>query len=121
MLEQTNVEVNREQILTEQLEQLAIENKMEQLAVENKMLKEQLEKLSREEDGASSLIFDKFKSAIKFLEDIDLQRDFLTNTKKMVGFPATKKQTFSSRRRKIEFSINFILGGHAHPLAIQTP
>merc|ERR550517_795078 len=56
---------------------------MEQLAIENKMLKEQLEKLSREEDGASSLIFDKFKSAIKFLEDIDLQRDFLTNTKKM--------------------------------------
>ena len=112
MVEQTNVEVNREQILTEQREQLAIENKM---------LKEQLEKLSREEDGASSLIFDKFKSAIKFLEDIDLQRDFLTNTKKMVGFPATKKQTFSPRRRKIEFSINFILGGHAHPLAIQTP
>ena len=112
MLEQTNVEVNREQILTEQREQLAIENKM---------LKEQLEKLSMEEDGASTLIFDKFKSAIKFLEDIDLQRDFLTNTKKMVGFPATKKQTFSPRRRKIEFSINFILGGHAHPLAIQTP
>merc|ERR1712203_728987 len=36
-------------------------------------------------DSASSLIFDKFKSAIKFLEDIDLQSDFLTNTKKMDG------------------------------------
>merc|ERR1712212_984104 len=33
--------------------------------------------------SASRLIFEKFKSAIKFLEDIDLQSGFLTNVKKM--------------------------------------
>merc|ERR1712130_954218 len=52
----------------------------EQLVAENRELKEQLERLSR--GDASSLIFDKFKSAIKFLEGFDLQTDFLTNTKK---------------------------------------
>merc|ERR1719339_369740 len=40
--------------------------------------------LSREGGGsASRLIFEKFKSAMKFLEDIDLQSGFLTNVKKM--------------------------------------
>ena len=72
MVEQPIIEVNHDQVLAEQL------------VAENRELREQLERMSR--DSASSLIFDKFKSAIKFLEDIDLQSDFLTNTKKMVGF-----------------------------------
>ena len=72
MVAQPVVEVNHDQLLAEQL------------VVENRELKEQLERMSR--DGASSLIVDKFKSAIKFLEDIDLHSDFLTNTKIMVGF-----------------------------------
>merc|ERR1712107_747357 len=63
-------------------EQLLVEQR-EQLVVENRALREQLERISRE--GASGLIFDKFKSAIKFLEDFDLQTDFLTNTKKTDG------------------------------------
>merc|ERR1712037_1077962 len=70
-VEQPIIEVNQDQVLAEQL------------VAENRELREQLERMSR--DSASSLIFDKFKSAIKFLEDIDLQSDFLTNTKKMDG------------------------------------
>ena len=71
-MEQPIVEV------AEQREQLIAE----QLVAENRELKEQLEKMSR--GDASSLIFDKFKSAIKLFEDIE--SGFLTNTKRMVSF-----------------------------------
>ena len=86
--QQPTVELHRQQLLTEQM-QLQLLEQREQLVVENQALKEQLKRsLSREGGGssASRLIFEKVKSAIKFLEDIDLQSAFLTNNKKMVGF-----------------------------------
>merc|ERR1711974_307060 len=74
------VEVHRDHLLAEQM-QLQL---LEQRVGENRALKEQLKRMmTRDGGGASSVIFDKFKSAIKFLEDIDLQSAFLTNTKKM--------------------------------------
>merc|ERR1711974_525279 len=84
MVEQQPIlEVHRDQLLTEQL-QLQLLEQREQLVGENRALKEQLKRMmTRDGSSASSVIFDKFKSAIKFLEDIDLQSAFLTNTKKM--------------------------------------
>ena len=79
LVEQTSNEVDPEQLFVVDLQR-------EQLVKENLELKEQLQEMIKNSGSASSLIFDKFKSAIKFLEDIDLQSDFLTNTKKMVGF-----------------------------------
>merc|ERR1712062_415488 len=53
----------------------------EQLVKENLELKEQLQEMMENSGTASSLIFDKFKSAIKIFEDIE--SGFLTNTKRM--------------------------------------
>merc|ERR1719300_1383832 len=85
MVEQEpSVEEHREQLLTEQM-QLQLLEQRDQLFGENRELKEQLKRMMTRggDSTASNVIFDKFKSAIKFLEDIDLQSAFLTNTKKM--------------------------------------
>ena len=81
------VEEHREQLLSGQM-QLQLLEQRDQLFGENRALKEQLKRMMTRggDSTASNVIFDKFKSAIKFLEDIDLQSAFLTNTKKMVGF-----------------------------------
>ena len=113
------VELHREQLLTEQL-QLQLLEQREQLVVENRALKEQLKRsLDSRDDGssASSLIFEKFKSAIKFLEDIDLQSGFLTNTKKMVGFSATERSCCDVTKFVRPFF--FVTGGPADTLAFK--
>ena len=79
LVEQTSNEVDPEQLLVVDLQH-------EQLVKENLELKEQLQEMMENSGTASSLIFDKFKSAIKIFEDIE--SGFLTNTKRMVGvFP----------------------------------
>ena len=118
--QQPTVELHREQLLlTEQL-QLQLLEQREQLVVENQALKEQLKRsLSREGGGSSAprLIFEKFKSAIRFLEDIDLQSGFLTNVKKMVGFqPLTCVVRFDM---KLLFRTIHFTGGPAHPMAFK--
>merc|ERR1712004_408140 len=60
---------------------LVVDLQHEQLVKENQELKEQLQEMVKNSGSASSLIFDKFKSAIKLFEDIE--SGFLTNTKKM--------------------------------------
>ena len=77
LVEQTSNEVDPEQLLVVDLQR-------EQLVKENQELKEQLQEMIKNSGSASSLIFDKFKSAIKLFEDIE--SGFLTNTKRMVSF-----------------------------------
>jgi len=77
LVEQTSNEVDPEQLLVVDLQR-------EQLVKENQELKEQLQEMMENSGSASSLIFDKFKSAIKLFEDIE--SGFLTNTKRMVSF-----------------------------------
>ena len=77
LVEQTSNEVDPEQLLVVDLQR-------EQLVKENLELKEQLQEMMKNSGSASSLIFDKFKSAIKLFEDIE--SGFLTNTKRMVSF-----------------------------------
>merc|ERR1712156_998700 len=74
LVEQTSNEVAPEQLLVVDLQR-------EQLVKENLELKEQLQEMIKNSGSTSSLIFDKFKSAIKIFEDIE--SGFLTNTKKM--------------------------------------
>ena len=77
LVEQPSNEVDPEQLLVVDLQR-------EQLVKENQELKEQLQEMIKNSGSASSLIFDKFKSAIKLFEDIE--SGFLTNTKRMVSF-----------------------------------
>ena len=77
LVEQTSNKVDPEQLLVVDLQR-------EQLVKENQELKEQLQEMIKNSGSASSLIFDKFKSAIKLFEDIE--SGFLTNTKRMVSF-----------------------------------
>merc|ERR1719447_2454121 len=74
LVEQTSNEVDPEQLLVVDLQR-------EQLVKENQELKEQLQEMMKNSGSASSLIFDKFKSAIKLFEDIE--SGLLTNTKRM--------------------------------------
>merc|ERR1719208_398139 len=64
LVEQTFNEVDPEQLLVVDLQR-------EQLVKENQELKEQLQEMIKNSGTASSLIFDKFKSAIKLFEDIE--------------------------------------------------
>merc|ERR1712109_217467 len=74
LVEQPSNEVDPKQLLVVDLQR-------EQLVKENQELKEQLQEMMKNSGSASSLIFDKFKSAIKLFEDIE--SGFLTNTKRM--------------------------------------